>query len=563
MMYMIPLLLLPVLLVYIGRLQSYLQMRSETKKPIVETKQSAEVQRKVHDFLRANERRVVHKMMDYACFISMIYEVMIWAKTISVGVDTIPHFDVALSPWSLLWLNYCAALQLSRLQGSESGTLSVAMAAMGYNLVLVVNAVLIKMNNVSDRETMMLVVRVFAGFFFCDHRKAVAFQIIFVLLKVEWQPHNAAVDSVGYSEMWDVMIWHTFQQLVIVGAMWTIWFTIEYFVRTLAELMVQKSDTEASLQAARAVLASQCDAEAFLREDLTFQNPSAKMAHFFGMSVEDLKDKCFLDILSSADQERLQTVVTASVQRLQEENRPSAMSLTLSIKHGSGRQIEARAYLGSIAPSLDSEGICHLVALNEVRETGQEGDVTPDASPSVAPRVSIPESPTQAGAEGSPGAGGLPLNADTLAFHAWSYGPSGSGGSAPMGSINSVSVLFDSSSMEVLEISMSLNTQGVRNRKKTQLRECIIPGVWDEFRHWVDSAKSRRPSSPPAIVPFVFPKIVSAVVAARCSELKQAQSGDKQLLLTLRDIRLRRFQSGRSTMGKPMGRGTASHVSRE
>ncbi|OLP75215.1 hypothetical protein AK812_SmicGene45025, partial [Symbiodinium microadriaticum] len=32
MMYMIPLLLLPVLLVNIGRLQSYLQMRSETKK---------------------------------------------------------------------------------------------------------------------------------------------------------------------------------------------------------------------------------------------------------------------------------------------------------------------------------------------------------------------------------------------------------------------------------------------------------------------------------------------------------------------------------------------------
>eukprot|EP00439_Symbiodinium_sp_Y106_P020544 s2554_g2.t1 len=385
---------------------------------------------------------------------------------------------------------------------------------------------------------MMLVVRVFAGFFFCDHRKAVAFQIMFVLLKVEWQPHNAAVNSVGYSEMWDVMIWHTFQQLVIVGAMWTIWFTIEYFVRTLAELMVQKSDTEASLQAARAVLASQCDAEAFLREDLTFQNPSAKMAHFFGM------------------RERLQTVVTASVQRLQEENRPSAMSLTLSIKHGSGRQIEARAYLGSIAPSMDSEGICHLVALNEVRETGQEEDVTSDTTANVEPPVSTESRQQEEGAEGSPGAGGLPLNADTLAFHAWSYGPSGSGGSAPMGSINSVSVLFDSSSMEPLP-------KWVRNRNKTQLRECIIPGVWEEFRHWVDSAKSRRPSSPPAIVPFVFPKIVSAVVAARCSELKQAQSGDKQLLLTLRDIRLRRFQSGRSTMGKPMGRGTASHVSRE
>eukprot|EP00439_Symbiodinium_sp_Y106_P026062 s2554_g3.t1 len=146
MMYMIPLLLLPVLLVNIGRLRSYLQMRSETNKPVVETKQSAEVQ----DFLRANERWLVYKLMDYTCFVSMIYEALIWAKTISVGVDTVPHFDVALSPWSLLWLNYCAALQLSRLQGSESGTFSVAV---GYNMVLVVNQVLIKINNVSDRET--------------------------------------------------------------------------------------------------------------------------------------------------------------------------------------------------------------------------------------------------------------------------------------------------------------------------------------------------------------------------------------------------------------------------
>ena len=42
---------------------------------------------------------------------------MIWAKTISVGVDTIPHFDVALSPWSLR----LAITSLHRERERESG----------------------------------------------------------------------------------------------------------------------------------------------------------------------------------------------------------------------------------------------------------------------------------------------------------------------------------------------------------------------------------------------------------------------------------------------------------
>ena len=60
-------------------------------------------------------------------------------------------------------------------------------------------------------------------------------------------------------------------------------------MKQFSELMVQKADMNASLNAARSVLASQCDAEAYLGSDLRFQNPSPKMAHFFGMKNQDGK----------------------------------------------------------------------------------------------------------------------------------------------------------------------------------------------------------------------------------------------------------------------------------
>ncbi|CAK9025742.1 Uncharacterized protein SCF082_LOCUS17201, partial [Durusdinium trenchii] len=143
------------------------------------------------------------------------------------------------------------------------GTRTAAMVAFSYNMMLVWNQVLLTWLNVQDRDVMLMVCRLFAGFIFCDHRLAAAFQLVFVGLKTKAPPHVSNPNN-GYNEIWDVFLWEIFQQIVCVVPMWAMWFSVEYFVKWITELMVQRADVNASLDAARSVLASQCDAEAIL-----------------------------------------------------------------------------------------------------------------------------------------------------------------------------------------------------------------------------------------------------------------------------------------------------------
>ena len=161
------------------------------------------------------------------------------------------------------------------------------MAALSYNLLLVCNQVLILWLNVTDRDSLLLVCRLFAGFIYFDHRKAFATQLVWIMLKTQTPPHVSDPQNSEIHEFWDVLLWEMFRQIVFIAPMWLLWFAVEYFVKQFTALMVQKSDMNASLVAARSVLASQCDAEAYLGPDLRFQNPSPKMAYFFGLKTED------------------------------------------------------------------------------------------------------------------------------------------------------------------------------------------------------------------------------------------------------------------------------------
>ena len=300
------------------------------------------------------------------------------------------------------------------------------------------------------------------------------------------------------------------------------------------------------------------------------------------MKTEDLKDIRLVDLLDRSDSERFQKLVACSVQGLH-GGQQTAASLNLTFRHGSGRRIETQIYLGSIPALLGDEQPGHLIAFNEVRNT-PSGVVEDDTkaiaaieteTKSVISHVStdVPESTKVAWKDSKQECSSdqMPLNADTLAFHAWSasYGKSNSSSAQAVGSIDRVNVVFEPKSLEVKEISLKLSTFNSKQRRKIHLNECIIPGVWEELQNWLEGAKVQKASQgAPPIVPFVFPKFVTGALAARSSELSRVpQSIDstgnsRDLMLSLSDIRLRRFQSGRSAGVPTIGRGTASHVSR-
>lgn len=435
-----PLLLTPIVVLNIDRLKKYCRSAS----PKVETPEnvSKEVKRKVHALLEVKKLSTCRTLIDYAAFLSSLFVVFLWIKATNVGIAAVPAFDLCVLPVTLMWLVYAAVFQCDLLPHTGR---TVTCVALSYNMLLVYNQVLILLMNVSDRDSLLLVCRLFAGFIYCDHWKAAATQLIWIMLKTTTPPHVSDPQHDEIHEFWDVFLWEIFRQFIFIAPMWLLWFAVEYFVKQFTELMVQKSDMNASLDAARAVLASQCDAEAYLGSDLRFQNPSPKMAHFFGMKTQELEKKALVDLLNDADSERFKKLVASSVKQMHQRSgsHQTAASLTLTFKHASGRAIETRIYLGSAPGSLGDEEPCHIIAFNEVRDSI---DVAPEVQ-AVDVEVNS-ESPIEKSLKEStqPSDKMPPLNANNLAFHTWNNSKSSS---QPVSSIDTVSVVFEPHTLEV------------------------------------------------------------------------------------------------------------------
>ena len=157
------------------------------------------------------------------------------------------------------------------------------------------------------------------------------------------------------------------------------------------------------------------------------------MAHFFGMKTEDLKDIRLVDLLDSRDAARFEKLVANSVQGLhvsgtndEKRGQQTAASLNVTFKHGSGRRIETRIYLGSVPGLLGNERPGHLIAFNEVRDIRDVPEEyskvveTDNAKTVISQTKAVPKAETHEVRAGAAAALSehLPLNADTLAFHA-------------------------------------------------------------------------------------------------------------------------------------------------
>ena len=202
--------------------------------------------------------------------------------------------------------------------------------------------------------------------------------------------------------------------------------------------------------------------------------------------------------------------------------------------------------MGSIPGILGGEPPCHLIALNLA-----QSDLIPAPEASEDTWQALNQDPEAPWAPGDPGpqehsseSDVLPLNADTLAFHSWSHSKQ-----KVLGSLEALQVVFEPNSLEVRDMLIRFAT---KSRRKTLLSDCLIPRVLEELRH----------AERPPMVPFMFPKCISFALEARRTELKDTLiKGLKMQVLTLRDLRVRKMQTG-SIGPRTMGRGTASHVSR-
>jgi hypothetical protein len=50
-------------------------------------------------------------LIDYAAFLSFLFAIFVWMKSLNVGIAAIPAFDLCLVPFTLLWLGFAGLLQ--------------------------------------------------------------------------------------------------------------------------------------------------------------------------------------------------------------------------------------------------------------------------------------------------------------------------------------------------------------------------------------------------------------------------------------------------------------------
>ncbi len=69
------------------------------------------VNRQVHALLEVKKLSTSRTLIDYAAFLSSLFVVFLWIKARSVGIASVPAFDLCLLPVTLVWLVYAAAFQ--------------------------------------------------------------------------------------------------------------------------------------------------------------------------------------------------------------------------------------------------------------------------------------------------------------------------------------------------------------------------------------------------------------------------------------------------------------------
>ena len=176
------------------------------------------------------------------------------------------------------------------------------------------------------------------------------------------------------------------------------------------------------------------------------------------------------------------------------------------------RQIEVNLRLCSV-PALQSDGYFFLIALNlVVRGDILDADsMDPGAISAGEGNDSSPSdtSPTHCESASFGGELSAPLNKH-LQFHARNK--------ETANAFSSVSVIFDSRTLEVSNLRVSLNIGSWKQSDRTFLKNCILEDVWPGFSSWLKSwGQGQVTNSPPPIVLFRFPQLLRMrnVLAAR------------------------------------------------
>ncbi|CAE7483317.1 unnamed protein product [Symbiodinium sp. CCMP2456] len=426
-----------------------------------------------------------------------------------------------------LLLSGCVFLLVLSFFQLSYGRLSVARIQL-VALLLHLSILLRELHPDLTDDTLVMAFKVTAGLALINHLRALQLQISFLFVKVVYL-RSTFTTAMFVDEICAIVL------------LWVTWFAVQTCQKQFL-LMTQKiADAKASLEAVRAMLASQCDAEACLSSELVFQDPTSKLAHFLGCEVEQLRSRSFDEFLVESDRQRFKSLIGSSVHALElefdqqgqdqaekpKQHHALAAAVTLS---GACRQIEVNLRLCCV-PAAEFNDRFFLVALNVSQDRVPDFESLDPAAIKESEGDSTEEQEPPAGTHTDGTGCNLQLQArnkdDNNAF-------------------NSVSVIFDSRTLEVSDLRVSLGIGSWKRSDRTFVKNCIVEDIWPGVSSWLKAWSQGQASVvPPPIVLFRFPQLfcLRNVLAARQADLKILRGAEGrptgEVCLRLRNIRLR------------------------
>lgn len=453
-----------------------------------------------------------------------------------------------------LLLSGCVFLLMLSFFQLSYGRLSVARIQL-VALLLHLSILLRELHPDLTDDTLVMAFKVTAGLALINHLRALQLQISFLFVKVVYL-RSTLTTAMFVDEICAIVL------------LWVTWFAVQTCQKQFL-LMTQKiADAKASLEAVRAMLASQCDAEACLSSELVFQDPTSKLAHFLGCEVEQLRSRSFDEFLLESDRQRFKSLIGSSVHALalefdqqgqgQKQKQHHALAATVTLS-GACRQIEVNLRLCCV-PAAEFNDRFFLVALNVSQDRVPDFESLDPAAAAGASSESDStdfEQGPQTARTYTDGAGGASCNLQLQARN-----------KDDNNAFNSVSVIFDSRTLEVSDLRVSLGIGSWKRSDRTFLKNCVMEDIWPGVSSWLKAWSQGQASVvPPPIVLFRFPQLcLRNVLAARQADLKILRGAEGrptgEVRLRLRNIRLRTMSpDGRK--GKPKRRSSSPSLAGE
>ncbi|CAE7308360.1 unnamed protein product [Symbiodinium natans] len=306
---------------------------------------------------RALRRSLIQMVMDVCGVLGILVLTAYTVRIILLGRDSLSCGEMSHVVLLVLWLLTCSAFHTGVLTYGEGQIIFLMYV---FNLLTLGMTVYIDEVAKPMLEPMILVGRIVGSLVFLDWRHAICCNCLFAARRFQQRAHE------DFAQLANSFVSEFCVCTLILIVPWA----LQVLMQKWISIIVAASDLDMALRAAKAVIASSCDAEAEMTSDLRLHQVSFKLAHMLGQQPSELEGKHFSKMLQEESRQRFEACCQAARAQAERTSQPAASSVIVTVNARSARKdVEVR--ICNLSP-LSQGGGRYIAALLEVGNSPEE-----------------------------------------------------------------------------------------------------------------------------------------------------------------------------------------------